>query len=175
MSMYNSRSNTCCFFGHRQITFSNQLIENLRNTIEQLIVKENFQLFLFGSKSEFDDLCWEIVAGLKIKYPHISRVYVRAEYPYINNEYKRYLLERYEYTYFPDRAIDAGRAVYVRRNFEMIDKSSVCIVYYNKEYIPPKRKNSRSGLIEHQSKSGTKIAYDYAVEKNKRIINVAST
>ena len=58
--------------------------------------------------------------------------------------------------------IDAGKAVYIERNCEMIDNSRFCVVYYDENYIPS-RKNK---------KSGTKIAYDYAVKKGKEIINV---
>lgn len=58
--------------------------------------------------------------------------------------------------------VNAGKAAYVERNCEMIDKSSFCVVYYNENYTP-NRKNS---------KSGTKIAYDYAVKKHIQIINV---
>ena len=44
-------------------------------------------------------------------------------------------------------------------------------MYYNENYAPP-RKNSKRDLTDYQPKSGTKIAYDYAVKKKKEIINV---
>ena len=75
------KENTCCFFGHRKIEDSSELRTKLYDTIEKLIVNENIATFLFGSKSEFDALCHEAVTELKEKYPHIKRVYVRAEYP----------------------------------------------------------------------------------------------
>ena len=78
-----------------------------------------------------------------------------------------------EETYYPERAINAGKAVYVERNCEMIDKSEYCIVYYKDEYLPPRRKKSRRDLFDYQPKSGTGIAYQYAVKKNKTVINVA--
>ncbi len=151
---------TCCFFGHRKISDTTELRTQLCEVIENLILKENIDTFLFGSKSEFNSLCHEIVTDLKEKYPHIKRIYVRAEYPYINYDYKNYLLQDYEDTYYPERMINAGRAAYVERNFEMIDKSSVCIVYYSLDYTPPRRKTSRQSLSTYQPKSGTKIAYD---------------
>ncbi|MGN1316911.1 MAG: hypothetical protein ACI4VW_07615 [Acutalibacteraceae bacterium] len=46
----------------------------------------------------------------------------------------------------------------MKRNYEMIDKSHFCIVYYDKANIPTNRK------------SGTKIALDYAIKKQKQII-----
>ena len=128
---------------------------------ENLIVSENVDTFLVGSRSEFDDLCREVLAVKKEKYPHIQRVYVRGEYPYISEDYENYLLERCEKTYFPKKAINAGKAVYIERNYEMIDHADICVVYFKDDYLPPKRK------------SGTCIAYQYAVQKKRTIINLA--
>ena len=92
--------NTCCFFGHRTINESEELKTKLYDMIEKLIIHENVDTFLFGSKSRFDSLCLEIVTKIKEKYPHIKRIYVRAEYPIISNSYKTYLLEIYDDTYY---------------------------------------------------------------------------
>jgi uncharacterized phage-like protein YoqJ len=152
--------NTCCFFGHRTIDETDELKNKINDTVESLIVNKNVDTFLFGSKSRFDSLCLEIVTKLKEKYPHIKRIYVRAEFPYINESYLKYLLESYDDTYYPDALIKAGKAVYVERNFEMIDKSKYCIVYYNEQYAPTNRK------------SGTKLALDYAIKKRKNTISL---
>ena len=149
---------TCCFFGHRTIDETEELKMNLKNTIERLITEEKVNIFLFGSKSCFDSLCLELVTELKEKYPHVKRVYVRAEFPYINDDYKAYLLTSYDDTYYPENLHGAGRAVYVKRNYEMIDNSKYCIVYYDEQNAPVTRK------------SGTKIAYDYAIKKDRKII-----
>lgn len=169
------RKKTCCFFGHRKIEERDTLKIRLYEIIENLIINENADTFLFGSKSEFDSLCCEVVAILKEKYSYIKRVYVRAEYPIISDDYEKHLLQSYEETYFPQKAINAGKAVYVERNCEMIDKSDICIVYYKDSYTPPRRKNSKRDLIDYQPKSGTGIAYQYAVRKKKKIINVINT
>ena len=150
--------NTCCFIGHREINVTDELKEKLRVVIECLIVDENIDTFLFGSKSQFDDLCYDIVTEIKKKYPHIKRIFVRAEYPYIDESYEAYLLESYEDSYFPKSVLGAGKASYVKRNCEMIDNSRFCIVYYKEDYTPKGRK------------SGTKIALAYAEKKKKTII-----
>ncbi|MBE7042883.1 MAG: hypothetical protein E7399_05250 [Ruminococcaceae bacterium] len=157
----NTENRACCVFGHRKVEEKNKLKEKLTELFEQLIVSENVTTFYLGSKSEFNDLCCKVLAVKKEKYPHIQRVYVRGEYPCIDENYENYLLESYEKTYFPQRAIHAGKAVYVERNREMIDQSEICIVYYKNNYLPPKRK------------SGTAIAYQYALQKKKIIINLA--
>ena len=162
----------CCFFGHRKIDKTLELIERLTREIEALIIEKAVSTFYFGSKSEFDDLCHKTVTELKEKYPHIKRVYVRSAFQHIPDWYEDSLLEHYEDTYFPEHMEKAGRASYVERNQEMIDKSDFCIVYYDENYAPPRRRNSKRDLTDYQPKSGTKVAYDYAVKKKKEIINM---
>ena len=149
---------TCCFFGHREIDETEELKQQLYSIIENLILNYNVDTFLFGSKSRFNSLCYEQVTKIKEKYPHIKRVYVRAEFPQINESYKVYLLENYEDTYYPEKAEGAGKAVYVERNCTIINESHFCIVYCKEDYSPTNRK------------SGTKLALNYAIKKNKEII-----
>lgn len=113
---------------------------------------------MFGSRSRFNDLCYLAVSELKEKYPHIKRVFVRAEYENIDKSYTDYLLESFERTYFAERARGAGRLCYVKRNEEMIAKSEVCIFYRGESALP--------------RASGTDIAFRYALKKRKTVINV---
>lgn len=155
---------------------TDELKNRLYQEIENLITADGIDYFLFGSKSQFDDLCYKVVTDLKSKYPNIQRVYVRAESEYIDGEgsraYREGLLEHYEYTYYPESASGAGKAVYVKRNCEMIDKSSVCVVYYDENYKPARRKQSRHDLFDYQPKNGTGLAYKYAKQKKRKIINI---
>ena len=157
------QNNTCCFFGHRTINETEELKLKLNEIIEKLIVDENVDTFLFGSKSRFNSLCLELVTKIKEKHPHIKRIYVRAEYPYISEHYKNYLLESYEDTYYPQQMIRAGRASYVERNAEMIRQSQFCIFYYNESCLPVTRK------------SGTKIALAEARKRGKNIFLFSAT
>lgn len=152
--------NVCCFFGHRNINETEELKTKLIKTIEILIVEKQVDTFLFGSKSRFNSLCLEIVTKIKEKYPHVKRIYVRAEYPHISEKYRDYLLKNYEDTYYPENILNSGKAVYVERNCEMIDSSQYCIVYYDENIAPTTRK------------SGTKIALDYAIKQDKTIIYI---
>ena len=164
----------CCFFGHRKIDKTPELIERLTREIETLITEKEVSIFYFGSKSVFDDLCHKTVSELKGKYPHIKRVYVRSAFQHIPDWYEDSLLKHYEDTYFPEHMEKAGRASYVERNQEMINKSDFCIVYYDENYAPPRRKNSKRDLFDYQPKSGTKVALDYAIKKGICINNVFS-
>ena len=164
---------TCCFIGHRNIGKDNFKINELENIVENLILNCNVKTFLFGSKSKFDDLCYEVVTKLKEKYPHIVRIYVRAEFPFIHESYYRYLLTFYEKTYFPEKILNAGRLRYVERNFEMINNSNYVVFYCKKDYVSPKFKNIKNCVSLHKSKSGTHLAYEYAKkQKTIKIINI---
>ena len=59
--------NTCCFIGHRTINETDELRTKLTDTIEKLIADKKIDTFLFGSKSEFDRLCLEVVTKIKEK------------------------------------------------------------------------------------------------------------
>lgn len=149
----------CCFIGHRFVTYTEDLHNKIKSVIKSLL-ENGVHRFLFGSKSEFTDICVEIVSELKKEYPFLIRVYVRAEYEYIDKDYEDFLLNRFDKTYFANKAHNAGRLVYVMRNQEMIDLSDVCVFYYCI--------NNYDG----SKSSGTEIAYNYAVKKHKDIINV---
>ena len=170
--MENLKFQTCCFFGHREIEENEELVLKLKLEIEKLIDEKRVSIFLFGSNSRFDDLCYRIISQLKERYSHIKRVYVRASYADIGRGYERYLATKYEESYCPEKIRRAGRASYVERNKEMIDKSSFCIIYYDKSYLPPKRKKSNRDLTNYQPQSGTALAYAYALRKEIEIINV---
>lgn len=55
----------------------------------------------------------------------------------------------------------ARKASYIERNYAMINDSDFCVFYYNEKYVPLTKTNS-----------GTKIAYDYAISKHKKVINL---
>ena len=158
-----------CFIGHRTIANEEQLIPRLKETILNLI-KSGADTFLFGSKSQFDDICLETVSLFKKDYPNIKRVYVRSSYPTIDSFYEKYLLDFYEETYFPKGVENAGRCSYIKRNQNMIDSANICIFYYNSEYTPPvKKAKKHSSLTPTQErKSGTAIA------QNKRISRLST-
>ena len=92
---------------------------------------------------------------------YLKRIYVRSAFQNIDKSYEEYLAKYYEETYYPKKIENAGKYSYVERNYEMIDNSTYCVFYYNEKYVLSLKRNS-----------GTKIAYDYATKKNKRIINL---
>ena len=158
MKIRETVSKSCCFLGHRKIAVTEDLITHLRLVIDTLIQNYGVDTFLFGSRSDFNRLCHEIVSEMKLTHKCLKRIYVRAEYSQISNSYKRYLLQYYESTYYPEEIKHSGKAAYVERNREMIEKSAYCVFYYSKDYS--------------LEKSGTRIAYEYAKRKHRIIYNV---
>lgn len=163
------------FIGHRNIESEELLSTRLKEIIISLIDNKQVDTFLFGSKSDFDSLCLDVVTEIKKDRPNIKLVYVRSAYAYMSKDYEEYLLSFYDETYIPDNVVDAGRASYVERNYHMIDKANLCIFYYNENYEPPQKPMSRKHNMPvptYKRNSGTKTAYEYAVKRKKEIINL---
>ncbi len=169
----------CCFIGHRKIEINKSQIETLENIIESLI-KTGYYEFLFGSNSEFDDLCHNIVTKFKEKYPQIERVCYTCKSEGFTLESEREKLENnvkvlfnkeiklkgYESEVEFKNKNNAGRASYIERNEQMILDSDFCILYYNDNYEPTVNK-------KHNSKnSGTKLSYNFIIRKKKKFINI---
>ena len=148
------------FLGHRKIYYHQELEKQIFNLLRDIIVKTNEISFLFGSKSQFIELCYRVVSKLKEEFNYVKRIYVRAEYPKTNHEYEKYIRKLYEDSYYFDKSNRAFKLNYIKRNELMIDKSDLCIFYYNKEYC-----------LNTKNISGTEIAYRYASKKGKKIIN----
>ena len=161
------------FIGHRKIAEKSILYGKLIDLILRLVDYKNADTFLFGSKSQFNDLCLQAATEVKKIRPNVKLIYVRAEYPHISENYKDYLLNFYDDTYFPDKILNAGRAAYVERNFHMIDRADICIFYFDKTYSPPRdRIPNKHVCCPNKKVSGTKLAYDYALCKKKVIVNL---
>lgn len=152
---------TVAIIGHRKIENVKELREKIKSTVCRLIEEEKAETFLFGNKSEFDDLALAVVTELKETYPFIKRVYLRASYEKIDDMYKEYLLTLYDETFYPCGVKGAGYRSYVVRNRAMIDMCDILVTYYNKDYQPLRGRAS-----------GTKSAVEYALKKKKRIINL---
>jgi len=168
----------CCFIGHRKIEKNIRLTQRVREIINDLIENKGVNTFLFGSRSEFDDLCYGIVTELQKNNPPIKRIMYtcRSEYACMKEEKEereriaREVTKRdikykdYDGAMMSDRLWSEGKASYVERNQDMINASDYCVFYYNPQYLPPKRKYSKRDISEYQPKSGTRIAYEYAVQ-----------
>lgn len=173
---------TITFIGHRKLGANEdeeKLKIRLKNLIEYFIVSENAVVFRFGSKSEFNVLSHKVVSALQEKYPKIVRInHTCGEFVVKGRDKKEFYenalknlnqttyIEDYEEIIYSDRVKKANIASYVERNNEMINLSDICIFYYDKNYELAPRKG------ELVRKSGTEIAYNFAKQRKKRIINL---
>ena len=135
-------SKVCCFIGHRKIEKSVELTHRVRDAINDLIENKRVTTFLFGSRSEFDDLCHSIVTDLQKNNPQIKRIMYtcRSEYACMKEEKEereriaREVTKRdikykdYDGAMMSDRLWSAGKASYVERNQDMINASVLCFL-----------------------------------------------
>ena len=142
--------NACCFFGHGEMDFTDELKEKVKNKLIELIEKENYGVFKFGGISAFDYGCWELVKELKEQYPHIKTVLCLWEgkrpwwAKYRKCDETEDLILDFDYWY--------TRIYY--RNTAMIDTSNYCIFYVNRT-----------------ENSGAYKAMKYAISKKRPFTN----
>ncbi len=162
---------SCCFIGHRFIQ-NKKINQPLRTLILDLIENIKVTEFYFGTKSEFNDLCYDLVSELKQEFKDIKRICItcKSECVVLANDkdrmqeiYNKFLNGRkvceFEEEIKFDNVLSAGKLSYIKRNEEMINLSDYCVFYLDELYINSNFKSS-----------GTKIAYDYTKRKNKNII-----
>ena len=152
--MENFKNNTCCIIGHKNILVTNELINKLELVIESLILHFNVTIFLFGSKSEFNDLCYRIVSELKCKHNYIKRVnypckgefyILEQEKDYYENLFKQINKNKININSFDEiilieEIFKGYKSSYIKRNFKMINESAYGLFYYLEDYVPMQKK-----------------------------------
>ena len=177
---------TCCFIGHRNVEETEELWQMIRETVEKLINDKGVTLFLFGSRSDFDSICHDVVTELQEIYPDIKRIAYTCRHETATMKEDKAEEERiwssilkrsvhirdYDAEYEHPTKYTSGRASYAERNQAMINNSDFCVFYFDETYKPPRRKYGNSYLSDYQPKSGTAVAYAYALHKKKQIYNL---
>ena len=146
--VFRGNMKSCSFFGHRDTLQTEELKQKVKETVEHLIVEEGVDTFLFGSRSNFDELCHIVVTGLKEKYPYIRRIAYLCKHESgclvgagasLRQNIKDLTgrdvyVGEYEEIKKSDRINSAGRASYVERNQWMVSNSDYAIFYLNENY-----------------------------------------
>ena len=162
----------CSFFGHRDTPQTEELKQKVRETVERLIVEEGVDAFLFGSRSNFDELCHMVVTEMKEKYPHIQRIAYLCKHESGclvgkgKDEQRRIkeltgrdvYVREFEDIKRSDRVNSAGRASYVERNCLMIKDSNFVVVHLEEG--------------RNDGKSGSRLAYKYSLKQKKSMLTV---
>jgi len=154
------KKKTCCFTGHRKIPVSEYgiLKSKLKDVIISLI-ERGVIYFGAGGGLGFDTLAAETILELKTEYPIIKLILV------LPCENQTYNWNVKDIKIFNDIKSKCDKYVYISKNYtrdcmfkrnrHLVDNSSVCVCYKNKD----------SG--------GTAYTVRYAEEKKLEIINIA--
>lgn len=140
---------TCCFFGDVKIKDISHCYKLLHALIDEMIAKK-YTRFLLADDSEFGAMAIESFIIFKVKYHHIERVLVQSE-----KFYDLYYVKYFE-RFFDSLLFKNLRLTPFEQYKNMIDKSSICVVYFD-ENVPS---------IDF------KKAVQYAKEHDKKVLNL---
>ena len=155
------REQTCCFTGHWELPVwgREQLVEKLEDTITGLIDR-GIRFYGAGGARGFDCLAAQTVLRLRESCPDMKLILVlpcltqtRGWRPEDIAEYERIKAQADKVVY---TAQQYARGCMHKRNRHLVDNSSVCVCYLNRE----------SG--------GTAYTVDYARKNGLEIINLAT-
>ena len=154
------RSYTCCFTGHRQLPPEKQV--EIAGRLERVIVslyQRGIRFYGAGGALGFDCLAAQTVLRLRESYPDMKLILVlpcltqtRGWRPEDIAEYERIKAQADKVVYVSRQYT---RGCMHERNRHLVDNSSVCVCYLNRE----------SG--------GTAYTVDYAKQQGLEIINLA--
>lgn len=158
--MLNTKKQTCCFTGHRNLTADEYQIISCR--LEKAIVcliKKGVCYFGSGAALGFDILSAQAVLKLKSEYPQIKLILVlpcREQ----TNKWKQEDIDIYndikskcdKFVYTSEHYY---RGCMFKRNRHLVDNSGYCICYMNKNI------------------GGTAYTVNYAKERGLQIYNIA--
>ena len=154
------RSRTCCFTGHRQIPLEKRA--EIAGRLERVIVslyQRGIRFYGAGGALGFDCLAAQTVLRLRESYPDMKLILVlpcltqtRGWRPEDIAEYERIKAQADKVVY---TAQQYTKGCMHKRNRHLVDNSSVCVCYLNRE----------SG--------GTAYTVRYAREHGLEVINLA--
>ncbi len=148
----------CSCFGHTEVEITYDLKERTGREIDRAI-EDGVRTFLFGGRSDFDDLCYDLVtARMKSRQQqNIKRVFCFA----LENQLRKppvwFNRREYEELACPAKHFDYWYTSIYYRNIAMIDQSDLVLFW-----------------VQKRANSGAYKAYEYAVKKGKRIVNLFS-
>ncbi len=157
--MNTSLTKSCSFFGHRELNITDNLKSHLKATLEYLISTENFDTFYFGGLGSFDELCYKTISDLKLRYPHIKRIFCLYDLRHTRESKRPAYLKNQEYEEY----------VYLHLNF---DYWYTRIYYRNCEII--KQSDFINFYVQNSENSGAYKTMQYAIKNKKGYLNLAT-
>ena len=121
------------FFGPRKIGKTEGLSEKVAGAIQNLIAEGGANIFLFGERDEFVDLCYEAVTQFKENYPQLRRICVRGRDELLVRSRMEEYTARYDEMCYPE-AFNGKQIVPVAARREAIVAMCDAIVVYCGEH-----------------------------------------
>ena len=147
----------CSCFGHFTVEITDELKASTSKEIDKAIDR-GIRIFLFGGRSDFDDLVYDIVSEIKSQNSQLNlkRIFcfpLDKQLRKPPNWFQRKAYEGYE---CPAKDFDWWYTSIYYRNCAMIDQSDLVLFY-----------------AEERENSGAYKAYKYAVKVHKYLVNFA--
>lgn len=147
---------TCSCFGHFDVNITDDLVARTKIEIDKAI-ENGVRIFLFGGRSDFDDLCYDLVTEKRNANPqlHLKRVFCFALDKQLRKPPRWFIPKKYEALECPTKDFDYWYTSIYYRNLAMIDQSDLILFW-----------------VEQRENSGAYKTYQYAVKKHKQIVNL---
>lgn len=156
---YNGCIMKIAFFGPRKIGEAKSLAEKVTAAIQNLIEEAGANIFLFGERDAFADLCYKTVTQFKENFPQLRRVCVRGRDEVLVQSRMEEFAARYDEMCCPD-ALNGKQTVPVTVRREAIIAMCDAIVVY------------RGGHGAGSNNIAAIYAQKSAAEQNKIIIDL---
>lgn len=132
-----------CVIGHTKVNNKNEIIKKFSFLLHRIRQKCFVLTCLFGSKSEFNDLCYDVYFELSRKDTNMKSIFYRCKHEtawikdkcLVNKQTFHFLgnetFREYDEIVLSKNLLNTTKNSYIQRNFNMIDDSDICIFYYN--------------------------------------------
>lgn len=154
--MANEVEKVCSCFGHLDVDITDSLRERAKQEVEKAVA-DGVRIFMFGGRSDFDDLCYDLVTEVRQQQPElgIKRVFCFALDKQLRKPPRWFQRKEYEALECPLKDFDWWYTSIYYRNCAMIDQSDLLLFW-----------------VEQRENSGAYKTYEYAVRKKKAIVNL---
>lgn len=152
------KEKVCSCFGHFEVAITEELCARTSEAIDEAI-EEGVRIFLFGGRSNFDDLVYDLVSEEKAANSslNLKRVFCFPLEKHLHKPPWWFVRKEYEHYACPTKAFDWWYTSIYYRNCAMIDQSDMVLFY-----------------AEERANSGAYKAYRYAVNARKKSVNFAN-
>lgn len=146
----------CSCFGHAEVKITEELRVRTGRAVDDAL-NDGVRTFLFGGRSDFDDLVYDVVTQKKSERPAlgIRRIFCFPLERDLRRPPHWFPKREYEGCECPEKQFDGWFKSLYYRNCAMIDESDWVLFY-----------------AENRQNSGAYKAYTYAVKAHKNIINL---